>query len=221
MRLSHRLQYVPPSRSDTPAQSWPLLACLTLLLIMGASFAWQLQQHLQTLQSPAKQAISPRQHNAAGDPDITFLARLFGNAPNPASTSQPTRLNLRLEGSFVQADPAGSSAIIRHQDKSRRYRVGDEITPGVILQHIAPLEVRLLRQGHLETLAFRPAGHALQAVAERRSEPSSDSPPDTEQALQDLHADDLARLQERMNSLREQLQLDNSTPPNQPSTDAP
>jgi len=48
-----------------------------------------------------------------------------------------------------------------------------------------------------------------------------DSPPDTEQALQDLHADDLARLQERMNSLREQLQLDNSTPPNQPSTDAP
>jgi hypothetical protein len=128
---------------------------------------------------------------------------------------------LRLEGSFVQADPAGSSAIIRHQDKSRRYRVGDEITPGVILQHIAPLEVRLLRQGHLETLAFRPAGHALQAVAERRSEPSPDSPPDTEQALQDLHADDLARLQERMNSLREQLQLDNSTPPNQPSTDAP
>lgn len=91
----------------------------------------------------------------------------------------------------------------------------------MILQHIAPLEVRLLRQGRLETLAFRPAGHALQAVAERRSEPSPDSPPDTEQALQDLHADDLARLQERMNSLREQLQLDNSTPPNQPSTDAP
>lgn len=189
------------------AQRWllpraPTLLALLLVVLMSATLAWQsvaLQRLLHSTPAASSAAPESRSHNT----DVQSLLPLFGTAPLVSSGIAPTTsLSLTLLGSFVHANSQRSSAIIQLQGSpAKRYRVGGELSSGVLLHAVYRDRVELKRNGRLETLAFRQR-HSAQ------SGQSSASAPDAEQIalLQSLNDEDTQQLQQRMQALREQLQ---------------
>ena len=189
------------------AQRWllpraPTLLALLLVVLMSATLAWQsvaLQRLLHS--TPATRSAVPesRSHST----DVQSLLPLFGSGPpNSATLAPTTSLSLTLLGSFVHANSQRSSAIIQLQGSpAKRYRVGGELSSGVLLHAVYRDRVELKRNGRLETLAFRQR-HSAQPGQ------SSASATDAEQIalLQSLNDEDTQQLQQRMRALREQLQ---------------
>lgn len=69
----------------------------------------------------------------------------------PAST-QPSRLNLTVEGIFHLPARDGGAVMMRDRGMSRSVRRGEEIEPGVILLEIHPDHIVVDNQGRRETL---------------------------------------------------------------------
>jgi len=172
---------------------------------MSVSLAWQTAHWLRLLREPVTVTGSEgsRPHSRALDPQLGQLfgaSQAGGDAPAPA-----TSLRLTLLGSFVHADPARSSAIIRSEGSSaRRYLIDEEISSGVRLQAVAADHVQLLRNGRRESLSFPQASSDSHFAATYAQ--------DNLQQLRDLEDDNMTQLRERMEALRQQMQASGTLP---------
>ncbi|VXC64663.1 Secretion protein XcpP (fragment) [Pseudomonas sp. 8Z] len=97
-----------------------------------------------------------------------LIAELFGQAQfSMPTTSSTPDLPLTLLGSVAHSDPQRSSALIQRQGQAtRRYRVGEELAPGISLQAVYPRYVELRYQGRLEILALSKATERPAALAQ-------------------------------------------------------
>lgn len=180
-----------------------LLPYVFLALIAG-SLAWQGLAWNRLLHSQAAAPASTTGPQAV-EQNLHELLPLFADNPSAGAATPATNLQWVLLGSFTHADAQQSSALIQNeQAKAKRYRVGDQLAPGIRLQAVHADRVELLRNGRLEILPFKRA-------PQQDSRPSSmaEELPE-EPALSGL---DPEQLQRELESLGEQLQPEASIPP--------
>jgi general secretion pathway protein C len=179
------------------------LVGLALVTAMSISLAWQTADWLRLLSTPvvASNSVDRVTPSNTLSPEISSL---FGHSDNNAESPAPsTNLRLTLLGSFVHREPQRSSAIIRSAgNPAQRYGIDSEITSGVRLHAVAADHVELMRNGRRESLSFPLSDTASTGLQSTATETSSD--PDEQ--LDEMAADDLSQLRERMDALRQQMQ---------------
>jgi general secretion pathway protein C len=192
------------------------LVAVALILLMSISLAWQTTDWLRSLRAPAlvegqsvqlQPSVASRQN----------LDQLFGDSrQNDDGPVPATQLNLTLLGSFVNADPERSSAIIRREgSEPQRYGVDSEVANGVRLSAVYPDRVELLRNGKRESLTFpQRQGSDEQTMYT----PSYDAQSSVDE-LNQLEADNLEQLRERMDALRQQMEASGTEPIEDEPTD--
>lgn len=188
---------------------------LALILAMSVSLAWQTADWLRLLRNP----VSINTHSATNVPDTAIspeLGQLFGRNQNSSDAPAPaTNLRLTLVGSFVHADPQRSSAIIRSEgSNARRVLIDEEISDGVRLHAVAADHVQLLRNGRRESLSF-PQRPLQNDTAEQRQVA------DNLEQLNSIEDDNMTQLRERMEALREQMQVSGTLPNDAEPSDQP
>lgn len=94
-------------------------------------------------------------YNLFGAPPVTAQAGAAANAPD-------TTLQLRLAGVFVNADAAGSSAIVAERNNpsapAKVYRINDSLPGGATLAEVHDDRILLRRGGASEILRFEKTG---------------------------------------------------------------
>ena len=140
------------------------------LLLLGW-IAWMVAQHIPGWQQsdtdaqmtglPAKQiAQTPEPRNSAQHNIASW--HLFGKpsaqpaSVTPEKTNAPeTRLNLELNGVYLEDQPENSRAIIAEKGKQQEhYQPGDNLPGNAVLDEIHADHVLLLRNGRYERLAL-------------------------------------------------------------------
>lgn len=203
------------------AQRWlhshvTTLVAVALILLMSISLAWQTADWLRSLRAPAL----VEGQNVQLQPSVASrqnLDQLFGDSrQNDDGPVPATQLNLTLLGSFVNADPERSSAIIRREgSEPQRYGVDSEVANGVRLSAVYPDRVELLRNGKRESLTFpQRQGSDEQTMYT----PSYDAQSSVDE-LNQLEADNLEQLRERMDALRQQMEASGTEPIEDEPTD--
>jgi general secretion pathway protein C len=189
----------------------PLVLSALLLLLLGAGLAWQSVEWLRLLRSPPA-AIESRRAAPPATPTLAQLAALFGPTPVTQGAPPATTLRLTLHGSFVNAAPQRSSAIIqRNGDKPQRFAIGSELESGVRLHAVYADHIEVERNGRLETLRFPQHGNLSNVPA------AGSPPPDAALSapFSDLQEEDLSldQLRERLGELRQELEEPVEVPP--------
>ena len=192
------------------------LIAAVLILLMSVSLAWQTAGWMRSLRAPAQ----PEGQNVELQPSVASrqnLDQLFGSSRQTDDGPVPaTQLRLTLLGSFVNADPERSSAIIRREgSEPQRYAIDSEVSNGVRLAAVYPDHVELLRNGKRESLTFpqRQSGDNQSAYSH------ADDAQGSVDELNQMEADNLAQLRERMDALREQMEASGTLPPEEEPTD--
>nr|WP_298117679.1 type II secretion system protein N [uncultured Pseudomonas sp.] len=193
------------------------LIAVALILTMSISLAWQTAGWLRALRAPVPAAEQNVQLQASVA-SRQNLDQLFGSSSQADDGPVPaTQLNMTLLGSFVHADPARSSAIIRREgSEPQRYGVDSEIANGVRLSAVYPDHVELLRNGKRESLTF--PQHHQGSGEQTMYTPSYDAQSSVDE-LNQLEADNLAQLRERMDALRQQMEASGTEPTEEEPTD--
>ncbi len=133
-------------------------ACAVLALAIVwqlAQFAWQLVPA-----DDGSQVAPVRAASAASAPASVAVSKwhLFGAATLPAMANRDapvTTLALRLRGTLADADPRAGIAVIADDiGNERAWRVGEQVTPGVILDEVHADRVVLMHAGAREVLAL-------------------------------------------------------------------
>ncbi|MBO2925684.1 hypothetical protein J5H83_00475 [Pseudomonas otitidis] len=191
----------------------PVVVGVALVAAMSLSLAWQTADWIRLLRAPAPTSSDSPQA-AAVPPSLDRLDRLFGPARIQQEGPPPaTNLRLVLLGSFINADPARSSAIIRADDnKPRRILAGESISDGVRLHAVYRDRVEIERGGRLETLTF-PHTRPSATVSPVMDAAPADGAIEALEGLQDENA---AELRERMEALRKQMEESGGLPPDSP-----
>ncbi len=140
------------------------------LLLLGW-IAWVVTQSILTWQQPDTdtQTTGLSEGQIERTPETRNSARyniaswhLFGQPSaqpaeiSPAKTNAPeTRLNLELNGVYLEDQPENSRAIIAEKGKQQEhYQVGDQLPGNAVLDEIHEEYVLLLRNGRYERLAL-------------------------------------------------------------------
>jgi general secretion pathway protein C len=190
------------------AQRWlvpraPSILAVLIIALICVSLAWQSLAWQRLLQRPEANSRSTSQ-TTPSKVTPTSLLPLFASpqAANSSAAAPSTNLRLTLLGSFVHADPARSSAIIVLEgSKAKGYRVGSQLSDGVILHAVYRDHVELKRNGRLESLAFKL--HSPVASAANTRQPT----PDYNAAqLQQFEEENGQQLRQRMQELQQQMQ---------------
>jgi general secretion pathway protein C len=200
------------------AQRWlvpraPNILAALIIALICVSLAWQSLAWQRLLQRPAANTDSPSQ-TTPSTVAPTSLLPLFASpdAANSNAAAPSTNLRLTLLGSFVHADPARSSAIIALEgSKAKGYRVGSQLSDGVLLHAVYRDHVEIKRSGRLESLAFKL--HPPMASAANSSLPTQDY---NAEQLQQLEEENGQQLRQRMQELQQQLQM-SETPVDAPT----
>jgi len=193
------------------------LVSTVVVLLMSASLAWQTTDWLSLLRTQTVQdtstSASLSSSTATQGPEQLFGSSRSNNAAPPATT-----MRLTLLGSFVHTDPKRSSAIIRlDSNPAQRYNIDSEVVGGVSLHAVYADRVELRRNGRLESLAFprnRPNDQSMPYTPDE----SANDPRDQ---LEQLEADNLTQLRERMDALRQQMEMSGTLPADAEPTDPP
>lgn len=133
-------------------------APVALTWTMIATFCWLLAYWTWVLITPAPQP-APVQTNTNNNSvmlEPLIDAHLFGVAAQPVASAvvQLSNLGLKLRGVFAGEGKTGVAAIINIDQKDKSFRIGDEITAGVVLTHVYPDYVELSYQGATERLTL-------------------------------------------------------------------
>jgi general secretion pathway protein C len=194
------------------------LAGAVVVLAMSIALAWQTADWLRFLRTPALDS-TPNSKQQPAPANSQQLVQLFGADGRDNTTPPPaTDLRLTLLGSFVHADPGRSSAIIRHEgSQAQRYQVGSEMPNGIRLHAVYADRVEVERNGRRESLNFPRSQSSDHAMAYPPSETSTD----TLDQLDELEADNLEQLRERMDALRQQMDASGASPTDTEPTDQP
>lgn len=191
------------------------LVGVVLILLMSISLAWQTADWLRLLRTPAVLG-TPNAANLLPPASSQRLEQLFGSSQSDDAPPPATSMSLTLLGSFVHADPKRSSAIIRQDgNQAQRYTIDSEVTGGVSLHAIYADRVELRRNGRLESLTFPHNRSSDEGMAYAPDESAND----TRDQLDQLEADNLAQLRERMDALRQQMEASGTLPADAAPTD--
>lgn len=200
------------------AQRWlvpraPNILATLIIALICISLAWQSLTWQRLLQRPAANANANAGNTnpaVSGNRTPTSLLPLFASPVEADSqaTAPSTNLRLSLLGSFVHADPARSSAIIVLEgSKAKGYRVGAQLSDGVILHAVYRDHVELKRNGRLESLAFKRPPPVTRAAQQNPNPNPNPSMPDYNAAqLQQFEEENGQQLRQRMQELQQQLQ---------------
>ncbi len=206
------------------ARHWMQLHASTLtaavvVLAMSVGLAWQTADWLRFLRAPVQDSTPASTQPQPAPASNQQLAQLFGASVRDNTMPAPaTNLRLTLLGSFVHAAPQRSSAIIRHEgSEARRYQVGDELPNGILLHAVYADRVELERNGRRESLSFPRSHSADNAMTYLPSATTTD----TQGQLDELEADNLEQLRERMDALRQQMDASGASPADAEPTDQP
>lgn len=190
------------------------VTCLCLLAVVGMSLSLTRQSidHLRLLRSEPSAATDNPQREQQRPLALEQLHGLFGT-PSRAAGDQPpptTNQQMTLLASFVHPDTQRSAAIIQTAGgQPKRIEVGGAINASTHLKAVHPDHVILERSGVEESLNFP----AMRVPSAQRHMPDYA----TEQ-LEQLQDEDVQALQQRIDSLQEQLETNGSEPlPNDPS----
>lgn len=111
-----------------------------------------------SINAPAITAGPGDTPNAFGRPDgaVLFADRQFGSSAPVETTAPETQLDLSLHGVRLSSEPGAGSAIIRAGGITQgSFRVGDEITDGVVLAAIFADRITIRRRGVEESVFLR------------------------------------------------------------------
>ena len=171
-------------------QQVPRALAAALLLATCAALAWQSANWMRLLRSEPAATTENNPQRPSERPSLERLLPLFGAGAGQSRGQAPlTSMDLRLNGSFMHADPARSSALLqRTGEPARRYRVGEHIDDATRLHAVQRDHIELERNGRIERLAFPRAQQLPGAAASSPEEPD-------EQAIQ-----------QQMDALREQME---------------
>ncbi|MHA6494468.1 type II secretion system protein N [Pseudomonas borbori] len=194
------------------------LVAIALILAMSISLAWQTANWLRVLRAPTvadEQGLQQQPEVAA----YQNLDQLFGSSSQSSDGAAPaTQMNLTLLGSFVHADPARSTAIIRREGSDpQRYGIDAEVTGGVRLSAVFTDRVELMRNGRRESLAFP----QRQASDDSMIYVPADETRSSVEELDEMEAEDMSLLRERMDALRQQMEASGTLPTDVEPTDQP
>lgn len=176
-----------------------MLLGVALLLAVGAGLIWQTLAWRTLLHSEPVTEVSNAE---TGNEQLALerLEPLFGpSSGGHAGDAPATNLNLVLHGSFVNVDPAKSSAIIqRSGEKPSRFLSGAKLNDNTRLHRIYPDRVELEHNGALESLTFpsRTSGAGSRGTSEM-VDPAQ---------FNGAEARDDELLQRQMEALREQME---------------
>ena len=160
-----------------------------LLALIGCSLAWQGVAWQRLLHSqPAK--LDPTATDQPVQQNLDELLPLFADNSASDGATPNTNLELVLLGSFANANPEQSSALIQSENgQAKRYQVGQQFSAGISLHAVYPDKVELLRNGRLETLMFKRAAQADNTATSTDYAQDAVMPPsDTEQLSNELEA---------------------------------
>lgn len=181
-------------------QQAPTLLGAALLLATCAALAWQSSEWMRLLRAPAQVAATDATATQER-PVLERLEPLFGPAPRSQGSTPVTNLDLTLTGSFVNADPAKSSVILkRGSEPPKRFVVGGRIDDSTRLHAVYRDRVELERNGRIERLGFPVS--STSSSADR----TGYTPPPPPVTLDDLQEGDEDLLQQRMEELRQQME---------------
>ena len=133
--------------------AFALLVLLALWLL--ARMFWLLVPGDEGLGTAPARAVSV----ASAAPEVSISKwHLFGNAPQQQALQRnapATTLSLSLRGTLADADPRSGIAVIADaQGVERAWRVGEEISVGVVLDEVHADRVVLMHDGVQEVLAL-------------------------------------------------------------------
>lgn len=178
-----------------------------LFILIGCSLAWQGVTWNRLLHSlpGAPTSVTAEQPVAQS---LDNLLPLFADSQPNSGANPATNLQWVLLGSFAHADAQQSSALIQdEQAKAKRYRVGEQLAPGIRLHAVYPDRVELLRNGRLETLQFKRTPEQEASNSDLAESANADEL--VEPAIPGL---DPEQLQRELQSLSEQLQPEEAPP---------
>lgn len=197
-------------------QQAPTLLGAALLLATCAGLAWQSAEWMRLLRAPIPTTPTD-QAVAQQGPAIERLEPLFGPTQRSQDSAPATSLDLTLHGSFVNADPSRSSAILqRGGESAKRFVVGGKIDDSTRLHAVYRDRIELERNGRIERLSFPVTSKSNSA------DRTGYSPPPPPVTLDDLQEGDEDLLQQRMEELRQQMEasmLEASPPIDTPEDD--
>ncbi|AHL76025.1 secretion protein XcpP [Stutzerimonas stutzeri] len=204
-----------PAALQKVRQHAPLIVSAVIVVLFGFFLAGQIRTWLLLTQAPTA-ATADSNQPAGVAPDLQRMEGLFGTSATAGQPYSPgvSSSDLTLLGSFVHADPARSTAIIKLSGQPPQlYRVEQELESGVRLHNVQPDRVEILRGGRVESLHF-PSVRSATAVPDNLpdySEPAALDQPDPQAEM----------LQQQMEALRQQMEGADTPPDTMPSDEQP
>ncbi len=132
---------------DFIGSAYPSYIVSTLLGIAAALIIWSMLLHKQAAQpiqqtdtyTPQPDSVALAQHIA--------IAHLFGQAVSAEAAVVPVTANISIDGVVYSDDQKSALAVLKVDDKSDIYKIGDTLPDGEKLLAIAPTAVQLGGKG--------------------------------------------------------------------------
>jgi len=202
-----------PAALQRLRQHAPLILSAAIVVLFALYLADQISDWRALTREPVTSAVDAG-NPAGAAPDLSRMETLFGTPTGQAYTPDASNSDLTLLGSFVNADPARSTAIIQLDgNPPQLYRVDQELEQGVRLHSVMPDSVEILRGGRIESLHF-PTTRTAAIVPDNLtdySDPAQQAQPDPQAEM----------LQQQMEALRQQVEGSESPPDTPPSDEPP
>ncbi len=202
-----------PAALQRLRQHAPLILSAAIVVLFALYLADQISDWRALTREPVTSAVDAG-NPAGAAPDLSRMETLFGTPTGQAYTPDASNSDLTLLGSFVNADPARSTAIIQLDgNPPQLYRVDQELEQGVRLHSVMPDSVEILRGGRIESLHF-PTTRTAAIVPDNLtdySDPAQQAQPDPQAEM----------LQQQMEALRQQVEGSDSPPDTPPSDEPP
>ncbi len=202
-----------PAALQRLRQHAPLIVSAAIVVLFALYLADQISDWRALTREPVTSAVDAG-NPAGAAPDLSRMETLFGTPTGQAYTPDASNSDLTLLGSFVNADPARSTAIIQLDgNPPQLYRVDQELEQGVRLHSVMPDSVEILRGGRIEGLHF-PTTRTAAIVPDNLtdySDPAQQAQPDPQAEM----------LQQQMEALRQQVEGSDSPPDTPPSDEPP
>ncbi len=202
-----------PAALQRLRQHAPLILSAAIVVLFALYLAGQISAWRALTREPVTSAVNTG-NPAGAAPDLSRMETLFGTPAGQAYTPDASNSDLTLLGSFVNADPARSTAIIQLDgNPPQLYRVDQELEQGVRLHSVMPDSVEILRGGRVESLHF-PTTRSAAVVPDNLTDygdPAQQVQPDPQAEM----------LQQQMEALRQQVEGSDSPPDTPPSDEPP
>lgn len=142
-----------------------ILAALASIAVVGAKVTWHVLGHDRIIPPVAVLRGATPPSAAPTNLGPTLALAPFGAAQvavaDTAEASAPT--NLTLLGVIVRDDPSRSLALLRFDQSEGNFRIGEDVTPGIVITAISHDHVSITNDGKQSQLFFAGANMGPEA----------------------------------------------------------